>query len=274
MQRVIKRAIFALSFGIVIYFIILIGLYVMQEHLLYHPTPLKPNIPLADTLFKNMQEINYSLPNGKRVYAWYHAPGKKNKIVVFFHGNSYNLEKFIDKMEPWIKAGYGLLAPEYEGFGHIPGDLRQAQLETDAKTAIAYLNSKGFKNQDIILYGHSLGTYVATYTAQKLGQENPFDAVILEAPFFSLLETARTYVYGLVPLSWIMKDIYPTFELVDQINTRVFIGHGKKDKVIPYTQGLRLFNQARHPKIFYSSDQAGHNDLPKYGFLDAVLEWL
>lgn len=246
----------------------------MQTQLLYHPTQTKSNIEKASRFLSKIQEVNYSLPDGKSVYAWYHVPEGKNKIVVFFHGNSYNLEKFISKMEPWIKAGYGLFAPEYQGFGGISGDLKQSQLETDAKTAIVYLKSIGYQNWDIILYGHSMGTYLAVYTAQQLGGQDPFNAVVLEAPFFSLYETAASHVYYLFPLSLIMRDMYPTFKLIKQINTRVFIGHGKKDNVIPYEQGLKLFDKASYPKIFYSVDQADHNNLSNYGFIEAVLKWL
>lgn len=274
MKRIIQKFFVLMCSLILFYGFVVVSAYALQDKLLYKPTRMKSNITVTERFFKNMQEVTYELPEGKQVYAWYHAPERKKKIVVFFHGNAFNLEKNIVKMNPWIKAGYGLFAPEYEGFGGIKGELRQAQFETDAKAALAYLNKKGYANQDIILYGHSLGTYMATYASMQLGQNNPFNAVILEAPFFSLLETAKAHTFDLLPLSLIMKDTYPTFELIDKINTRVFIAHGKQDKTIPYNQGIKLFEKASHPKIFYSADKAGHNNLPDHGFIDAVLEWL
>lgn len=274
MKKIMKKSFVFIYSIILIYGFIVVGAYFLQSKLLYKPTESKSNIAVADRFFQNMQEVTYQLPSHKEVYAWYHAPERQKKIVVFFHGNAFNLEKNIVKMEPWIKAGYGLFAPEYQGFGGISGDFRQAQFEMDAKAALEYLYQKGYTNNDIILYGHSLGTYMATYTATQLGQKKPFNALILEAPFFSLLETAKSHTYDLLPLSLIMKDTYPTFELIDKVNTRTFVGHGKKDTVIPYQQGIRLFEKARHPKIFYSSDNADHNNLPDKGFIDAVLEWL
>ena len=68
------------------------------------------------------------------------------------------------------------------------------------------------------------------------------------------------------------QDKFETDKLISNIKTPLYIGHGKNDPVIPYAQGLKLYDKAPHPKVFFSDDTADHHQLPKKGFIDAVLE--
>ena len=272
MKELLLRTMIVFIIIFAFYFATALVLYIFQKNFIYHPNKYKADISSIQEKIENISEVTYQLPNGKQVYAWYLAPKKNKKLIVFFHGNSNNLEKNSNQLTFFAKLGYGFLLPEYEGFGGIPGELSQSELEQDAKTALLWALSKGYKEKDIIIYGHSLGTYVATSAAVFMAKEKqPVAALVLEAPFYSLTNMAK-YMFGpIFPFDVLIKDKFETHNLIKQVQTPLFIGHGKNDPVIPYAQGIKLYEQANHPKVFFSSETADHHSLPQMGFIDAVL---
>ena len=61
----------------------------------------------------------------------------------------------------------------------------------------------GLNEKDIILYGESLGTGVAT----EIAQYNNFAGLVLETPFTSMIEAAKNF-YPYIPVGLLLKDEY------------------------------------------------------------------
>ena len=70
-------------------------------------------------------------------------------------------------------------------------------------SAIDWLKNLGLKEKDIILYGESLGTGVAT----EIAQSNNYAGLVLETPFTSMIEAAKNF-YPYIPVSLLIKDKY------------------------------------------------------------------
>lgn len=254
-----------IGFALMVYF---------APHLfLYHPDTVKPSVQKMTEKIPDMREV--LLSDATDAYGWYVRPDNTQKAVVFFHGNSDNASYFFNRVKPFVDKGYAVLMPEYQGFGGRKGMPHQASMETDVRLAVAFLNKQGFKNADIVLYGHSMGTYLAVYGASELGNNSPFNAVILESPFTSVADVADKESFHLFPVRFILRgNTYDSMLHIGQINTRLLIGHGMADKVVPYIQGERLFAKAHKPKEFFSSAEAGHRELPAYGFMSEILRFL
>ncbi len=257
-----------------VYVGICFGAYLIQNRFLYKPYRKPADLDLARQTFSAISKVSYETENGLERFGFFIPPKGKKKVIAFMHGNACHAGCFLPWIHPFVKAGYGALMIEYTGFGGIEGDLSQKNIEQDVTAGIKYLNNNGFKNKDIILYGYSLGTYFAVYAAASLGQTDPFDAVILEAPFTSVRDVAAVTVSHLLPVSLLLKDTYNSLAYVPHVNTRVFVAHGKQDARVPYEQGKRVFEKAADPKIFFSSDKATHTDLRRHGFPETVLQWL
>lgn len=268
--------------GIIFGGIVLAGIYlfffllalIRPDVLLYHPIQENPSLTSAQQIIPDLHWVSYSTPDGRPAKGWYARPQNAHQIVVFLHGNSYNIGAFVHRVEPFYRAGYAVLMPEYTGFGGMPGTPNQTQIEQDVAGAISFLHQQGFSNHAIILYGYSLGTYLAVYAAADLNQGAPFNAVILEAPFTSLADTADWTSYHLFPVHWLLKDHYHSLAKIRDINAPLFIAHGTNDRTVPYFMGEALFNAARHPKTFLRVVGATHQNLPDHGFLNKALEWL
>ena len=105
----------------------------------------------------------------------------------------------------------------------------------------------------LVLYGESLGTGVAT----ELGTSNAFGGIILESPFTSIANAAKIY-YPYLPVSIILKDRYDSIGKIKNINTPIFIMHGKMDNIVPQQMGLELFEKANNPKYSYFPEDDDH----------------
>ena len=82
----------------------------------------------------------------------------------------------------------------WRGFSGNKGKPTEEGLYKDGKSGINWLIKKGVKEENIVIYGESLGTGVATH----LSQNKNFAGVVLETPFTSMIDAAKTF-YPYVP---------------------------------------------------------------------------
>ena len=146
-----------------------------------------------------------------------------------------------------------ILIISWRGFSGNLGEPTEKNLYNDARKSVEWLNDNGVINKNIILYGESLGTGVAT----ELGQDNSFSGIVLESPFTSIADAAKIY-YPYLPIDLLIKDRYDSLKKIKNINIPILIMHGKKDDVVPFKMGVELFETANNPKFNYFSDNDDH----------------
>ena len=271
LKKIIKRLVFLSVLG---WFLFCAAVYIYPQMFFYHPDSNKALIENANINHFPAKEVTYVSSDGVELYGWYVAPKNKNKVIVYFHGNSYNLEAFYHKMIPLSEAGYGILMAEYRGFGGIKGKITQKGFENDALAAINYLHAQGWKNKDIIIYGMSLGSYMATYTAYQEGRDENFAALILEVPFDSLLNVVKQRMWPVFPFKFLIQDSYDNLPMISQISSPILIMAASKDKTVPIERARALFAAAQNPKDFIVYVGAGHSSLYNHRNWRDVLEWL
>jgi fermentation-respiration switch protein FrsA (DUF1100 family) len=88
----------------------------------------------------------------------------------------------------------------WRGFSGNNGKPSEKGLYEDGKSAIIWLKNLGLLEEDIIIYGESLGTGIAT----ELAQNNKFAGLILETPFTSMIEAAKNF-YPYIPVGSLIK---------------------------------------------------------------------
>jgi hypothetical protein len=108
--------------------------------------------------------------------------------------------------------------------------------------------------QEIILFGRSLGTALAT----DLAIQKPCRSLILESAFTNSGEMAKRLAPFL--FDWRPKVPYDNLGKIDKVKVPVFIIHGSDDEIIPVAMGRRLFAAANSPKDLYIIPGAHHND--------------
>lgn len=257
-----------------VYVFFCLVVYLKPEWFLYNPNMSRPNVENVKNEIYNPQEVTYKSADGTELFGWYTAPVSQNYTIVFMHGNSHNIEKFYKKMIPFAQAGYGTFIAEYRGFGGIKGKITQKNLEEDALAAIKYLRSIGYENGNLIIYGMSLGSYLAVNTVYKLQDEENFAALILEVPFDSLENVAQDRVKVLLPFDLILKDKYDNLPMIKDIKSPILFNVAINDKVVPVERAKNLFENAPEPKIMVEYSQARHDNLYEYKNYETMLRWL
>jgi len=169
------------------------------------------------------------------------------------HGNAGTLENRIHKINHFEKINVNFLLVAWRGFSGNKGKPTEKGLYEDARSAVKWLEEKGIKKNNIILYGESLGTGVVTEIAQN---EN-FAGVILESPFTSMIDAGKDK-YPFLPVKILLKDKYESDKKIKNIKSPVLIMHGKVDKIVPFHMGQTMYELANEPKYSYFSEYDDH----------------
>ena len=249
------------------------SVYFLPQLYFYNPSSEKAELENALSNDFPAEEVKYNSYDGTKLYGWFIKP-KNDKIVVFFHGNSYNIESFYHKLTPLVEAGYGAFIGEYRGFGGIKGAINEKNLGEDAVSAVKYLYSKGYTNKDIVLYGMSLGSYTSTHTAYSLGKDENFAGLVLEVPFDSMINVVKQRILNLFPFSYIIKDKYENTSKISQLKLPVLIMGASDDKVVPVERANELYKHANEPKKMIIYQGASHSNLYNYRNWRDINDWL
>ncbi len=254
------------------YSLILGGVYVFQRNLIYFPDRTAPD--LTNSGLAGVAEATYTTADGVPLLSWYRQPDPGMPTVLYFHGNAGHIGSRIDKIRPFVAAGYGVLLAGYRGYGGNGGSPGEQGLYADARAAVEFLNARGTAAKDLVLYGESLGSAVATRMAAELsGQAGGVLALVLEAPFTSVVEAAASF-YPIFPVRWVLHDRFDSGSIIGRVETPVFILHGENDTTMPIRFGKKLYDRAAQPKESLWIAGAGHNDLFEHGGGAAVLDFI
>ena len=241
----------AVSSVVLAYFIIILFVYFYQRNLLYHPSE---NNYLNDKITFNYEEIFIETDKKIKLKSWFIKKDlNKFKTILIFHGNAGNLFNRVYKLNELNKLDVNILLISWRGFSGNKGKPTEKNLYHDAEEAVKWLNNQGAISKNIILYGESLGTGVAT----ELGTSNAFGGIILESPFTSITNAAKIY-YPYLPVNIILKDRYDSIGKIKNITIPILIMHGKKDNIVPQKMGLELYEKANQPKFSYFPENDDH----------------
>ena len=234
---------------ILVYFIILTVIYFAQRSLMYHPSG--NNYLDENKLNHKIEKIK--IPSDNELTAWYLKKNEKFKTLLFFHGNAGSLENRIYKLNAFSKLKLNYLIVAYRGFSGNKGNPTEEGLYKDARAAKYWLNLNNISDQDIIVYGESLGTAVAI----DLAKDHKFAGIILESPFTSMIKLSGKY-YPWAPTRLLLKDKYETDKKIKKVFSPILILHGRKDNIVPFEMGEKLFKLANNPKYNYFIDNDDH----------------
>ena len=249
----IKMNFFALIFLIftLTYFFILFSTYIFQRNLLYHPTE---NNYFGDKILVDVEKIKIRTQDNIQLVSWYHKKNlNKYKTILFLHGNAGSLENRIHKINHFKDMNINFLIIAWRGFSGNEGKPTEKGLYEDARSAVRWLKSNGVGENNIIIYGESLGTGVAT----EIAQNKNFAGVILESPFTSMVDAGKDK-YPYLPVKLLLKDKYESDQKIKNIKSPVLIMHGKVDNIVPFHMGEKMYELANEPKYYYFSEYDDH----------------
>ena len=111
-----------------------------------------------------------------------------------------------------------------------------------------------FDSKEIIIFGRSLGSSIAAW----LASQQPSAGLIVESGFSSVPSMAQR-IYPFLPVKWMSQFSYNTSAYVKAVNDPLLVIHSPADEVVPYAEGLTVFEAANANKQFLEI-RGGHND--------------
>lgn len=184
--------------------------------------------------------------DGVRLNGWYIPRQGAQKTVLFFHGNAGNMSHRRESIEIFHRLNLNVFILSYRGYGASNGKPDEKGLYNDARAAWGYLTeNRKIKQQDIILFGRSLGGAVATSLAAEVKPAG----LILESTFTSAADMAAE-LYPV--LHWVIfpRYTFDTASRLRQVESPVLVIHSADDEIIPLRLGQKVFKAASEPKNF------------------------
>jgi len=242
----IKQRLKALVFSaLLIWLGVTAVLYAFQSRLIYHPHAEFVTTPASAGL--QYEDVALTTSDDVAIHGWWLPHPNPRATLLFFHGNAGNISHRIESLKIFHQLGLNVFIIDYRGFGRSEGTPSEQGTYTDAVSAWQWLvGQQGLDADKIVVFGRSLGGSIAAWLA---AQYQP-GAVILESTFTSIPDMAAK-LYPLLPLRWLSLFQYASLEKMPSIESPLWLGHSPEDELIPYAQGQRLFEAARHPKQFF-----------------------
>lgn len=186
------------------------------------------------------------------------------QVILYLHGNGgarggnhrnglYKVLAYSDALD------YHVLAIDYRGYGDSsPALLTAAGLVEDAATAYDWLLTQVNGRRDrITIWGHSLGTAVATYLVASTDPSSQPSSVVLEAPFNTVADAVRNHPIASVftrhpyfeyffvePISMHADTAFDTESKIRFVHSHLLILHAEDDGIVPFRLGHKLFQVA------------------------------
>jgi pimeloyl-ACP methyl ester carboxylesterase len=233
----------------------LVLLWWSQERILFQPPRLYETPPESG-------RVSYDAVDGQRLTGFMvgdprTAPG----TLLCFHGNADLALWQLD----WARVvhrrtGYAIFLAEYRGYMSLAGDPTYTSTKLDARAAYDHLRiAFGVDRERMAYFGHSLGSGVAA----ELAEIHPPSALVLQSPFSSARAMARLIVWPPIVVVWraISRIHFDTVRIVSELDVPVSVAHGRRDRIVPFRQGIEVYESARTKGQFLAVDKAGHNDV-------------
>ncbi len=261
LMKIITRMGFAIF---LIYLMVIAIIHFFQDKLIFQSVKLSENhqfyfnIPFDEYMIKTIDNEQINTLHFKTENT------KPLGLIVYFHGNADNLQRWGEYAIDFTKLGYDVLMIDYRGYGKSSGTPNEQSIYNDAELIWTWSKEK-FKYPKWILYGRSLGAAVASHLAIKT---NP-DLLGLETPFDDLNGATAAY---LIPFR--LKYKFSTKENISKSDCKKFIIHGSRDWIVPISSALRLKPLLNDEDQFIIIPKGGHRNLRKFEFYHEKLKEL
>lgn len=258
-----KRLLIAVLIG---YSLTVLTLYGLHRRIVFQPTPLRADYefdfkhPFSELYLKS-DELNLKLHALR-----FPAADTSLGVVLYFHGNADNLQRWGQYTVDLTRHHYQVLAVEYPGYGKTKGEPNESAFYNSAALAYEWAAER-FSPEQIIIYGRSLGSGPAAWLAARY----PAQQLILETPFPSIPKLFRMRAsVALVPFE--PEPEFPVAEYIRSVPYPVTIIHGTEDWVIPYRVATELQPALKSGDRFITIEGGGHKNLRQFPEYQAALK--
>lgn len=239
-------------------FIYVVGgalLYLLQDRILFHPVSLKKEHKYGFTQPHKEIDIPINEKSSMNIVQFTSTDTTTRGVVLYFHGNKKNISWYANYAPYFTREGYEVWMIDYPGYGKSTGKLSEQTLYQWAEVLYRFALSR-FPDQQIIVYGKSMGTGIAAYLTSR----NPCQQLILETPYYDFPAVVKHYL-PIYPVHSLLHYQIPTHEYLARTKAPITILHGTKDRVVTYSNAVRLKEFLKPGDTLVTISGGRHNDL-------------
>uniref|UniRef100_A0A2P2JER2 Protein ABHD17B n=1 Tax=Rhizophora mucronata TaxID=61149 RepID=A0A2P2JER2_RHIMU len=209
---------------------------------------------------ENVDILKLDTERGNQVVAVYFKNPAASLTILYSHGNAADLGQMYDLFnELSLHLRVNLMGYDYSGYGQSSGKPSEQNTYADIEAAYRCLEQKyGAKEEDIILYGQSVGSGPTLDLATRLPR---LRAVVLHSPIASGLRV----MYPVKRTYWF--DIYKNIDKMPFVNCPVLVIHGTADDVVDCSHGKQLWELCKEkyePLWVKGGNRCGLELYPQY----------
>ncbi len=243
------------------------SLYFFQEKILFRPTVLKQDYQYDFSY--PFEELFLKTEDSAVINALHFKARNSKGVILYFHGNAGDLSRWGIITEYFVSMNYDVLVMDYRTYGKSTGTLSEEALYNDAQLCYNVLKEM-YNESQITVYGRSIGTAMAT----KVASINNPKQLILETPYYSIVDVAKTR-FPYMPVSYIMNYKLPTHQFINDVKCDIHMFHGTEDNVVPMSSGEKLFKVSPQERTTLTTiKKAGHNNLIDFELYHQKIEKL
>jgi len=185
-------------------------------------------------------------------------------IILYLHGNSAHRAgpHRVELYQVLRAMDYHVICCDYRGYAdssQVPPN--ETGVVTDARAVYDWVASKIGDSSKLIVWGHSLGTGVASHMVADLCLAGiPPSGLVLESPFNNIFDEVRNH-----PMAWVWRKMpwfdwfftnslakndlgFVSDQRISVIDCPVLILHAEDDAVVPFKLGKALHECALHSR--------------------------
>ncbi len=183
------------------------------------------------------------------VYIGHFSKIQTDTVILYCHGQKDHMDYYWTRAKLLANTGgknrFGIFMFDYRGYGLSEGIASEDAMYADVKGALDWLADQGCNH--IVLYGFSLGSAPATYSAAFYKNAYPIEKLILESPFASADFLSQKSTFILTSASYMTDLKLSNAEWIKQVNVPFLWFHGEDDDYISIENGEIIFNNYQGP---------------------------
>ncbi|KAF9689614.1 hypothetical protein SADUNF_Sadunf01G0110700 [Salix dunnii] len=220
-------------------------------------------LPLADD--NSLDVLLIDTKRGNKIVAFYLKNPYARLTVLYSHGNAADLGQLYDLfVQLKVNLRVNLMGYDYSGYGSSSGKPSESNTYADIEAIYECLQTQyGVSQEDLILYGQSVGSGPTLHLAAKLPR---LRGVVLHSAILSglrvLCHVKFTFCF----------DIYKNINKIRKVKCPVLVIHvspsykskGTEDDVVNWLHGDGLWKMAKEPYEPLWIKGGGHCNLELY----------
>jgi uncharacterized protein len=250
-----KKLLVRLARVLAIVVVLIIMLRWFEHSQVYHPYRELEGSPAE--LGRAFEDVRFKTGDGVQLHGWF-FPANTNSpraqlAFLICHGNAGNISHRLGLCGALLKTGASVFVFDYRGYGKSDGRPGEEGTYRDAQAGHGWLRQKGFRGENIIAYGESLGGGVVS----ELALRETVGGIVLQSTFTSIPDIGKE-LYPWLPVRWLGTIKYDTHAKLPRIKVPVLVMHSRADDLIGFHHAEENFAAANEPKLFCELD-GGHN---------------